>query len=316
MYSDILVNYIFFKYFFNKYEFIVFLNPYVNFFVSFISFFWENTFFFVQVFQVFLGEWAFLSYNYDHSIIIYMCFYLFLCLTLKNNLYFNMFYLIAFFFLGFILGGQWAFFSIRWGFFWNRDFIEIVELIIICNCVYYCHMKSIYYIKLGIMYHILYCLVIIFLIKCGFFMSNHSFFNLLLVNHFCLIRLVYITLLLYNSINCLMLKFLFFIIIKLLNFFYNLNHKVIFWFFFSFLKWFYLNNRLVCFLLDEHVSINFFYTSQIVTHIYIFVYNSFVYDFCFNIDGPDFFLENLLYNITKYCCYFFFCTLYVLLLFF
>jgi hypothetical protein len=316
MVFELYINYLGFKWFFNKYEFFIYIYVYITFFgFQIYFFFFKSFFFFFKLFFFLKNDWVFLSYNCNHSVLIYNFLYLFLSFLFKDNFYCSVLYVLLYFFLGFVLGGQWAFFAHRWGFFWSQDFIELLELIVGLFYIYYFHVKSLNCLEINFVYCFFYFLIIILLIRCGFFISNHSFFNLLLFNNFYLFSLTYMISSLWSIFDKLVVKFLLIFPLKLIKIFWFSSHSVFFWVYFAFYKFFSMNYNIHCFFWDKYAVVSYFYKLRFIAFDYIYFCKFFISNFCFSLVRFYFFLEKLLVRVVSLYNYFFLIILYLVVLF-
>jgi hypothetical protein len=251
---------------------------------------------------ILLGEWMFLSYNFEHATIVYMCFFFLVLFFYKFDIYYSFMLLIYWFCIGMLLGGQWAMYSLRWRFFWNNDAVELIILIIFMFCLWLFHFRGLFFFSKSILY-IYFCFNVVLLLKRGFFLSNHNTFQVERV--FC----IYFFLVSHLSLFCfiLFLWVLFFkliIFFNLLNLFYFFFHNLVFWIFFFFIKFFFIQNSFFTFCVNAffyNISFYHFWMKDVVR---LYYYDFLFYDY--NLDFIDiniYFTSKLIYFVLFHIYY-------------
>jgi hypothetical protein len=275
-----------------NYEYIWILLCTVNFKVSFF-FYYFNIFFFKRICISFLYEWAILSYNYDHVICIYTFLFYFILFLYKFDIYISIIYINSVLWLGVFLGSQWALYAYIWGFYWNRDMIECVELLFIFWSLVIIHQKKSFNKFFYIFINLCFVLLLMLVMRRGFLKSIHNFFNKFLVSNSYIYFIVGIFFVI--NIYC-FLGFIYYFItflIKIIISFLPLNHMLLFWILFLFLKFYLVKKLIYCFFVIDCVNYIYIYYLKYKINVFFFFFKAFVYNVWYD-------FQSLSYNVIDH----------------
>jgi hypothetical protein len=294
----------FLSFFFLRYEYVWILFCAVKFKVGFFFFFFVS-FFFKKVNISFLYEWAILSYNYDHVICIYLLLFYFILFFCKFDYYISFIYINSVLWLGVFLGGQWALYAYRWGFYWNRDIIEYTELLFIFLILKIIHVKKSFHNFFCIMIDLYFILLLMLLMRRGFIKSIHNFFNKLLIND----SYYYINTIIIIILNIIRLLVIFCYILiffnKFLFFFLPYNHVLLFWVLFLLTKFCAVKKLFYCIFVVNSISYTYFYVLRCRIGVFFFFFKVFIYNVWYDffslmynyIDHIEFFIVYISYSL-------------------
>jgi hypothetical protein len=281
----------FFLYYFFFELFILYRLNLIGCFFFFCLVFFNNFFFSV------IHDWQVISYYCDHSIIIFLGFYIFFFYSLRMDCFISFKALFFIFLFGLIFGGQWAIYSDRWGFFWYRDIIEIFQIVFLLLVVYFFHYKYIYCVSYNMFWFVFSLLYILLILWAGFFLSNHNTFQIFKFNNNYLYLYIYCCVLIVFFFFLNLISFFFFF--KLILFFIFFYHCLFFWICIIFFKFNFFNRIVLYFFLNYYIWDYGFFFSKKNSFFFLYLYNFYIYKNYINI-----FFINLYINCCNFCVLF------------
>lgn len=178
------------------------------------------------------------GFNNIHPFLFYisLIFSFFSLLYLNNFLKYTIQYIYILIIVSLLLGGLWGAGNSSWGFFWLKDPIELILLLLFCLIIQLTHINFTYNNLFLSIVFLLLLLTFLYYLRNGFIFTKHNFFNVKLRKNIIIYIIFFLTITL-NTSNLQLKTFIISIFIVISCYYYNF----IFLYFINFIKNF-LNN--------------------------------------------------------------------------